>query len=330
MRVSTLQRKCALIQKLCLKLEDWPSSSGQSVPALGISRTSFMKWLEGRVAEPKPSVLKAADEKLRAYLTEHGLDATTQDNLLSNNVGVMALGEMLGLTRYECRLAIDIMVGRVAPTFSIFSQNQTTINSLLSSFEGISYVYRVEKTHAAKDRTGTYENILRMPLAVRYAIDTHKVMAKGLQRIRCRLEVMEYRTAAPNHQYDGYLTPKDGGGQHYHWFFQSRMDRDSDVIYMITHDPQQVLHDDPSSQRYILGSMFTRTQDQTPIAAVWPIVILPLSENEQNILSQTNTHEDVETVMMRDTPRLMSYDEVDPFVHEKLKEASDLVRFMTL
>lgn len=338
MRVSVLQRKCALIEKVSRgenwpdkQTPAWPKKAGDDVQLLEITKTSFNKWIEGKVSKPNLLTLDNADSCLKRYLMDRNLEgAKDSRNLLSDEVGVMELGRFLGLTRQDCRRTIDVMIGRVAPTFSIFSHQPAEMRALERSFQGLSFVYRPEVTETAESKTGKSDNVLRMPLSVRYPIDSHKVMAKGLERLRCRLQVCAYSSAEPDHEYDGYMTKRDGGGKHNHWFFQSRIDQEADVIYMITTAPQREVHDDPESRRYILGLMFSRTQDESPVAGVWPVVIVPVTPDDLKLLKPETEHDDSESMLMKNCATLMSLKDVDAFIVDRLREAESLINILAL
>lgn len=337
MRVSPLQRKCALIEYVCRRetwpddSPAWPAKTTGCVTLLDISRTSFNAWIEGRTAKPRDSVLEKADRTLKQFLTDRGRSgADDTRNLLSNQVGVMELGLFLGIKRRDCRKAIDNAIGKVAPTFSIFSLSDNDMQNLRRNFEGLSFIYRVETTEAALAAKDGRACVLRIPISVRYPIESHKVMAKGMRRLRCRLQVFAYNSTIKNHEYDGYVTKRDGGGRHHHWFFQSRIDEEADVIYMITHSPRRERPDDQNSRRYTLGMMHSRTQDDTPLAAIWPVVMTPLTDEEMQTYAPNDDHEDEETLIMRMGPALLDQSEVPNFVLEKIREAEDLVNVFTL
>lgn len=338
MRPTTLQRKAALIKKRSSDANEWKGKSSQQIPLVGFTGSTLHSWMSGKTKHANLITLQSADKAIRQYLAENDISRTdlpgSDKNLLTDDVGVMTFGALLGLTRHECREAIDNMVGEVSPAFSIFAMTANESKSFMDQFCGHYLLYRVEKTPKAIEAE---RDILRISLSIRFPLGSHKVMSNHLQRIRCKMHILAYTHPIPDHEYDGFVTKVDGGGFH-HWFFQTRKDDVADVIYMMTRGKNvDGLAGQPNERPYITGTMISRTQsndNEAPDTAIWPFVmerVDPAQFLEEQEHVETTELDDLESSFMSAAPALLSSTEdIDEFIVRKLREAGDIPNFMRL
>ena len=323
-RLSKLQRKAALLRFHLIKHDDFPKNEKHQIPLLGITRAGLEKWIKGEVTRPRS--LEMVDQRIKEALV---LDQM-MPNLFTDQVGVMELGQLLGLTRRECQFAIDEVASELGPTFPIFSMQRGKADSLLSELQGLYAVYRIERTKHAKHATGREESVLRMALSVRYNLPGHKLLSKDMQRVRCKLNIPSYRASVDIHEYDGYITPSDasGEGRHY-WMFEVRQQSEKDAVFFMTESLRRGPFHAPH-RRLALGIMISRTQDTNSVPAIWPIVI----ERCADLADTSDPEEDfaysLEQKFVDETAALLDPKSVESWVFNALKEAEDFATFMHL
>lgn len=321
MRVTELQRKSALLRFHLRNQGAYVGKTTETIPLLnGMTRAGFEKWLSGETENPR--TLEEVSSCIKRTL---GIDEP--HNLFSLDVGVMHFGHLLGLTRSQCRYAIDELAGEVTPTFSIFSIDRTRAEHLMDEYRGLYLIYRWENTEQATRFMGGRErNIMVMPMAIRYSLPGSKAMSEGMHRIRCKLNIRSYRRALTIHEYDGHLTPPDNGGIHY-WVLEKRHETPRDMVLMVTGELEQ-LSDQHEERSFAIGTMMSQNQDRCARPTVWPIAIEHIDNLPAEYFRDDEDGDDYENRFTRDQARLADPDDLDPVILQKLQEAQDYSAFM--
>lgn len=320
-RPNHIQRKAALIEKFALKEGIWPKSGNQKIvkdnKTINITRNGIIGWQDGRGGSNREKTLKDVKRDLAEFLEKK------EEDFFNEDYGVVEFAHYLGLSRIECRESIDNLIGRILPSFSIFSCESNDYRAIMNVFGGLHIIYRLEVTPYAKEKTGREISILKIPLSVRYPIDGFKVMSQNLRRVRCKMVIHSYRIAGGDFDYDGYVTPGDGAGFH-HWAFQARDARLPDVMYFITGEPE-------AESDFMLGTMVSRSQDRPAKPTIWPIVIEKI-KGEENLknFETDDPFDDVETVFMREVPALLDPKDVGTEIINRLKQAQEFAAFPKL
>lgn len=228
-RLDERQRKCAIYRYYLEKKEAFPLADKDTVPDLGITRRQFNKWEAGEVSLPNTLKKRSKSwDKADLKIAE----------MFRDDYGVMEMGKELGLTRAECRKAIDELAGRLSPTFPKFSVTPERSKRLIRTFQGQYIVYRWERTehHSAQHDRDT--SIMCMTLSVRFALSGNKRLSRDLHRLRCKLNIPSYRLNFDLYEYDGYLSDVDSGGVYY-WMFEDRKVLEGDLVFMMTNALEQ-------------------------------------------------------------------------------------------
>lgn len=330
-RLTELQRKSALIERYLRKNRMFPKTSSEKIHPLDeVTKAAFDKWLNGKTEHPDRlgNANKALVTHLRACKHEPGRGSTPNEDadLLGTTTGVMELGRILGLTRNECRRAIDTLAGKLAPTFSNFSLEQDQARSILSIYRGIYRCYRIENTIQAQTRSRRDHSVMSFVLSVRYAVGVASENGKELRRVRCKATIPSYRARPSTYEYDGYMTAPDGAGMLY-WMFQERKGIERDMLMLIATELEEDRIDDANHQ-FILGMLITRTQDKTSRPAIWPVVLERIAELPKDGSKEDRFDDDIESLMTSANLGLHAPEEIAPWVFEKLKEASTHIWLM--
>lgn len=345
MRPSNFQRKIALIRYLCAREDDYPTGGNTEIKMLKVTRNTLDNWLKGQTNGQKQK-LEVAEAGVMDVIRRTSPDeADSVKKPLTSKLGVMALGKLLGLTRAECRYAIDEAVGEIAPTYTIFSMDDNASSTYFAQLGGLYKVHRAERTETAKKalKTDRETSVMVIPMSVRHELQGHKFMSKTLRRIRCKLHIPAYNSSSSFHEYDGFITPLDGSRFH-HWFFQSRKDPENDVIYLLTDELKRDgfgVETEDTDLKFLIGTMVSRSQDAGVGAVVWPIVaekVMSTKDLEQGDDGNGGgdgkegwgPFEDAESYFMRTTPDMIDPDDLDPLLREKLEEAKSFVTVMAL
>lgn len=334
MRPTKLQRQMALLIHFGDKTELFPieeSKRNQKSEALGVSRNTLVNWLGG--GKPRDSALNRFSEAIHRIVGElnPNLELGEPRNFIKDT-GVMKLGQLLGLTRTECREAIDQKISSVLATFSIFNVDVGSANSTwgeLGGKDGGYYLmYRMETTKAAKKHTGYDKSIMVVPIAVRHLLSGNKSMSRGFRKIRAKAHVYSFTGSNPYFEYDGYITRQDGAGFH-HWLFQSRNQVADDLFYLMTRDIERVRVKGSIRQRlFLLGTLHTRNQERLATSGTWPVVLekVDLEEliSKEKLQASANWQEfdDLDSYFMREWPDLVQPDAVDELLKEYMSRAN--------
>ena len=324
MRPNELQRKCALLRYYLQKTEEYPTITGDTIALLQITRTAFDKWISGETS--KPRTLKASNGIKQRFALQR------PEDLLQEPVGVMEFGRILGLTRAECRRALDELAGELTPTFSIFSVKEDEAADFIKEHRGLYLVYRWENTEQAEKRFGRPRNLMCMVLSVRYVLSGTKILSRNLQRIRCKLNVPAYRVKTPKeyipmHDYDGHLTPRDDG-RLYYWLFEKRHSGEKDVIFLITSDLEQHAATDNGVRYLAQGMMISRTQDTVSKPMIWPIVIEWIQDLPSIYAPDADPDKDEENRFTDAHACVLDPEGFDALILEKLQESQSFVEVM--
>lgn len=343
MRLTYLQRKLALLRYYCERSPNkelvYPTNRNAKMKIVGyVARNTFDNWLNGRNI-PSAQNKVEADISIKKIIFESDISNTLDDrNVLDDNFGVMEFGMNIGLSRSECRFAIDTVIGELAPTFSIFSLDQSTSRKHFQVYQGLYIIYRYETTEKAKDSTGRKSNMIKIPMSVRHELSGHKAASQNLKRIRCKLNVHSFSGMMRMHEYDGYMTSRDSAELH-HWVFQSRNDIEDDLIYIISSDIKRYEYDDCEGNnstkkfKYMNGVMFSRSQDRNIRAVAWPIIIQKI-EFERIDYSESNKPEDwskfddIESYFMRSQVGIFDPIDINPGILELFELGSDYLTIM--
>lgn len=330
-RLTELQRKSALIERYLRKNRLFPKTSSETIgPLDGVTKAAFDKWLNGKTEVPDrlESANKALLQHLRPQNTEgeHTPVPSLDIDLLGPNTGVMEFGRILGLTRNECRRAIDTLAARLSPTFTNFSLEQDQARSILSIYRGLYRCYRIENTIQAQTRSRRDHSVMSFVLSVRYAVGIRAENGKEQRRVRCKATIPSYRARPPTYEYDGYMTAPDGAGMLY-WMFQERKGIERDMLMLITTELEEDRIDDANHQ-FILGMLITRTQDKTSRPAIWPVVLERIADLPKDGSKEDMFDDDIESLMTSTNLGLHAPEEIAPWVFEKLKEASTHIWLM--
>lgn len=318
-RLSELQRKAALVRAYLESIDDYPSSTRDQIRLLKMTRAGFDKWIEAETL--KPRLVEQASEALKKQ-TNNSHDPR---NLFDDAVGVMELGYLLGLTRTECQMSIDKIAGELGPTFNGFSMSGTRADTTLSLFGGLYVIYRLEQTRQAAEYSGREKSVMCMALSVRYRLPGNKVQTRNLYRVRTRLMVPAYRLPFDYHEYDGYATAPDSSGRHY-WLFETRKEAEQDMIFMMT-NPVQHGALKLKGRKIALGVMLSRTQDETSVPAIWPIVIERYGDFSESDVDEAFENSN-ENQFVREMARLEDPANIEPWVFDKLEEAARFALLM--
>lgn len=297
-------RKAAL---LLAKLSEIGYSNGtQTVSFLGLTVNAIRNWREAvKVSKHSQKV----SDGLRTHFNIPG----TAD-LLSNAVSVKEFSSFLGYTTDEGRKIIDEAYTELYPAYSTFYSDEDTADDILKLFGRFNFIYRIENNSRVKAYTDRDDNILQMPLSVRYMIKGTKPQSEKLFRVRCKLNIPSYTTATPFFEYDGYITPQ-GHGTHY-WLFENRSEQNKDLIFMITGYPWKAHQ---SELGYAQGIMITRRQDAQRIHKVWKILMLQIEQSDI-MFFDANASTDPESKFMTQHCKILSKNDVPSWVIEKIEE----------
>lgn len=338
MRPVAFQRKIALIKHVCDSRRLYPYNKSHPIEHIGVTANTLDNWI-GRKVSPRDSTTDNVNNKIRDYITSHlNIDIVNENNIFSDDFGVMELGHCLGLTRDECRFAIDQQISFIVSGFDIFNMNHAASEQLFRLFRGNYIIYRIEKTELSKEVTGRDVSVMTIPLSVRHLISGTKKMTEHENKIRCKLSVVSYSSRSQLYEYDGYITKKDGVG-FFHWVFQSRSEALDDILYLMTGDFTRDYKPDSSeiSERFFLtGSIHSRSQDNPASSVVWPVVIEQVDPEEYLGISSADRpddwrkFEDNESYFMRKASKFFSLDELDPLVRRKFAEANSRVAISSI
>lgn len=319
-RLSSLQRKSALIRQHLINKGQYPGQPGETIPALNnITRSAFHKWITGQTSEPNG--LQVVSDQLKNII-----GISHPGNLLTDDVGIMQLGHFLGLSRNECRRAIDTLAGELGATFSAFSMGNADAEALLRLYRGLYVLYRVERGEQAARFTGRQSSILCATLIVRYSLAGTKDLTRDLARVRVKMNVPAYRKAISSaHEYDGYLTAEDSAGLH-RWVFEERNDRNRDIIFIATRDLERG-SEGHQDNRFMTGFMVGRTQDRPAMPAHWPIMVVRRGDLPRYEAPGDDFTDDIETRFSREHTGLFDPTVIDAWIREKLIEAEAFTHF---
>lgn len=313
-RITPLQRKSALIRRYLEMHASWPGSTRDHIDLLaGMTRAGFEKWMRGDVMDPN----KKAEVSARI---KAALQIDDPRNVLDDDFGVMELGERLGLSRSQCQQAIDMLAGEHSPTFTAFMMEPGLAETILKSYRGLYVLYRLEETDLARQLTGRPRSIMCMTMSVRFRLSGSKTLSRGLERVRCKLNVPAYRLDVERHEYDGYLTRPDSSSRHY-WMFETRREIERDVIFMMT-DALQRSQNQPDKSIFT-GVSVSRSQDQRSVPTIWPIVAVKQEEfPPHETLDREEFRNGIEKRFREKYAGLKDPSEIDDWVLEELQSAS--------
>lgn len=322
MRPTQLQRKAALIEYWLEKRGEAPGQDGkkksdrnQKIPSIGMTYGNLMNWKTGQTQNPN----KLAAVWLAIKQT---LSLDIPDNLIQQDGKVMALGLALGLTRDECRYAVDRMTGEIMPTFSIFSLDEFKAQSFIERHRGLYLVYRPEETDRVKQYTGHDSTVVTMPLSIRYGLPGQKALSRNFRRIRCKLAIPSYRLKSDVHEYDGHVTASDEARIHY-WMLEKRDEFERDLVFMMTGEFERTrVDDDPKNDRiFALGTMLSRTQELHSRPYIWPIAVEWIESLPEVGMEPHEGEIDREKAFMDREALLKKHETLDALVKAKLEEA---------
>lgn len=319
MRPTPLQRKAALIQYWLEKHGKAPGQDSKSelrrnenIPSIGMTYANLMLWKSG--ATQTPTKISTVWNAIKATL---GLNI--EENLIALDGKVMAFGLALGLTRDECRFAVDRMAGELIPTFSIFSLDEFKAQSFIERHRGLYLIYRPEETERVKEYTARERTVVVMPLSIRYSLAGFKPLARNYRRIRCKLTIPSYRLMSDAHEYDGHVTAADEARFHY-WMFEKRDEFERDMVFMVTGEFERTRTEN-GDRFFALGSMMSRTQDRHSLPCLWPIVAERIEGLPEPGTIRHEGELDREKAFMDAEAQLLDPDTLDPLIGAKLNEA---------
>lgn len=283
-------------------------SKQKLVPLGGITLSAVRYW-------------RRADEEYRDSLSvsdglKSFLGISDQRNLLSRDVTVKEFSAFLGYTNQQAREIVDQAYSELYPTYSIFYSNERASEDIVNRFRSFHLLYRLEMGERVTQFTGRTNNIVQMPLTVRYMLRGTRPSVSELFRVRCKLNIPSYTVNIPCFEYDGLITPQKYD-THY-WLFENRSQENKDLLFMITDTPQIIRQHDqgvPLEQYYTQGVMLTRRQDAWPMHKIWKVVMLKVTPDSE--LAQT-TASDPESAFMTTQCKVVTDEDVPGWIKDAL------------
>lgn len=342
MRAKPFQKKAAIIftylKEHSLLPEERNELKGE-IKSIGFSRQALDNWITG--TPPRRTTLVQLSHKVADLVQLEGRGNEIEDRAtFLKDVGVMKLGELLGLKRGVCRKAIDQQLGRVHPTFSIFSIEEdscdATWNALSDKEGGYYKVYRAENSEIASQQSQDKSKVLIMPLAIRYKLHGSKPMSGGHKKIRAKLSIPSFMGGTDLYEYDGHVTRQDTSG-FFHWMFQSRREDSGDLVYLITGGLERRFNaSGQKPRRFIFGTMHSRNQDRNATGTSWPIIMERIENLQDEVEHLKNTSgvdlaafDDDDSYFMKATPALVGQSETPEHVRREMGSANQWLSIST-
>lgn len=341
MRPSDFQRNIALLLYMLDKKNLFKTDDDRNYKASilgGVTKTTLKKWLSDE--NTRESTLRQVNSNLVHNIenTKPELKITDPENFLEN-VGAMTLADYLGLSRAECRKAIDQEISAVMATFGIFSLDSDLANRTWKEFAnndgGYFLGYRMETSEVATNATGRSSNVMRFPLAIRHRLRGNKSMSKKYEKIRAKLNIHAMKGQKHFFEYDGYMTGKDTTGT-FNLLFQSRNQNPDDLLYLTMGEIERAMSeiDDKHVERlFSIGTLVSRNQDHPPKSTIWPVVFEKVDiENLLEVRESSkplgwDNFDDCDSYFMRTQHGLVNPTDIDETLKSFMRKANQVSSF---